>query len=100
MIYNSEGVPCTFVNDRCPLDASYWGYQPSLGANVAFTVLFSLSTIAFLAQGVVRKRWLGFTVAMASGCVIEVIGYVGRVMAHHDMFDEVSSTDLSRPARR
>jgi hypothetical protein len=92
MIYNSEGVPCTVVNEGCPLDASYWGYRPSLSANIAFTVLFTLSTIAFLAQGVFSKRWLGFTIAMASGCVIELTGYVGRVMAHHDMFDEVSST--------
>lgn len=45
-----------------------------------------MSTLAFLAQGIVGKRWLGFTIAMVMGCVLEVIGYVGRVLAYNDLF--------------
>lgn len=58
----------------CPLDWSYWGYRPSYSANLTFTVLFGISMIAYLAQGIVGKRWLGFTIAMVSGCALEVIG--------------------------
>ena len=75
--------------ETCSLDWSYWGYRPSFSANIAFTVLFGVSTLAYLAQGIVGKKWLGFTIAMAAGCVIEVIGYIGRVLAYNDLFHEV-----------
>ena len=78
---------CTY--ETCSLDWSYWGYRPSFAANVAFTALFALSMVAYLAQGIVGKRWLGFTIAMVAGCLIEVIGYAGRVMAYNDLFHEV-----------
>jgi hypothetical protein len=89
MAIGANGVVCTIINEYCPAEYSYWGYRPSLSANLAFTVLFSISTIAFLAQGIFSRKWLGFTIAMASGCAVEVIGYAGRVLAYHDMFDEV-----------
>lgn len=78
---------CTY--DTCPLDASYWGYRPSLGANLAFLILFGISTLGYVAQGFLNKAWLGFTIAMVCGCVLEVIGYVGRVLAYNDGFTEV-----------
>ncbi|KAH7378265.1 RTA1 like protein-domain-containing protein [Pyrenochaeta sp. MPI-SDFR-AT-0127] len=64
---------CTY--ETCKLEWSYWGYRPSYTANIAFT-------------GIVGKRWLGFTIAMVSGCALEVIGYVGRVLAYNDLFHE------------
>ena len=78
---------CTY--ETCGLEYSYWGYRPSYGANIAFTVLFGISTLAFLAQGIVGKRWLGFTIAMVSGCALEIIGYIGRVLAFDDLYHEV-----------
>lgn len=75
--------------DTCPLDASYWGYRPSLGANLAFLILFGISTLAFIGQGFLNRAWLGFTIAMVCGCLLEVIGYIGRVLAHSDGFSEV-----------
>jgi hypothetical protein len=79
---------CTF--DTCELYGSYFPYRPSRSANLAFTVLFGISAIVFLAQGITSKKWWGFTVAMLMGCVLEVIGYMGRVLAYHDMYSEVS----------
>ncbi|KAF2113959.1 RTA1 like protein-domain-containing protein [Lophiotrema nucula] len=77
---------CTLAT--CPLSLSYWGYLPSLGANAFFLALFAISTILFVGQGVLSRRFLGFTFAMVSGCALEVIGYVGRTMAHHNPFGE------------
>ncbi|KAF1836383.1 RTA1-domain-containing protein [Decorospora gaudefroyi] len=65
-----------------PDDSMYWGYRPSLSTNIAFAVLFALSMIAFMIQGIAGKRWLGFTIAMSSGCAVEVVGYIGRILAH------------------
>jgi len=78
---------CTLAT--CPLNLSYWGYIPSMPANALFLAVFALSTLLFIGQGLLSKRFIGFTVAMVSGCALEVIGYVGRVMSHSDPFAEV-----------
>jgi hypothetical protein len=80
---------CTW--ELCGLAGAFFGYRPSRAANLAFTVLFGISLVVFLAQGFfVGKRWLGFTIAMVSGCALEVIGYIGRVMAYNDLWSNVS----------
>lgn len=83
---------CTY--EICGLAHSYWGYRPSYGANIAFTVLFGISLLLFLAQSVFSKRWFWFTFAMVFGCALEVIGYIGRVLAYDDVFGEVCSSLL------
>jgi hypothetical protein len=89
MIIGLDGRPCYYVTETCPIEYAYWGYRPSFSTNITFTALFGISTIAFLVQGIAGKKWLGFTIAMVSGCALEVIGYVGRILAHKDMFSEV-----------
>jgi hypothetical protein len=81
---------CTF--DICGFDGAYFAYRPSKVANLAFAVLFGISASAFVVQGIARKRWPGFTIAMALGCIVEVAGYVARVLAHDDLYSEVSTT--------
>ncbi|KAF2028290.1 RTA1-domain-containing protein [Setomelanomma holmii] len=72
----------------CGFEYAYFQHVPSKSANMAFAVLFGISALVFLGQGIVGKRWLGFTVAMVSGCVLEVIGYAGRVMAATGLYHE------------
>ena len=81
---------CTL--ETCPLSLSYWAYRPSVAANSLFLAIFGLSTSLFLVQAVLSKRFLGFTIAMVSGCALEVIGYVGRIMSYYNPFSEVSIT--------
>lgn len=33
---------------------------------------------------------MGFSIVMVSGCALEVVGYLGRILASQDMFNEVS----------
>lgn len=63
--------------------------RPSLPANATFLALFSLSLCSFLAQVHLSKRFIGFTIAMASGCILEVLGYISRIMSYHNPFNEV-----------
>jgi hypothetical protein len=70
----------------------YFAYRPSRSVNTAFAILFGISALLFLVQGIVsKKRWLGFTIAMVCGCVLEVIGYVGRIRAYNNLYDNVST---------
>lgn len=77
---------CTL--DTCPLSLSFWAYRPSLAANSTFLALFALSLGVFICQGVLSRRFLGFTIAMVSGCILEVLGYVGRIMSYYNPFHE------------
>lgn len=77
---------CTL--DTCPLDLSYWAYLPSLAANSTFLAIFAVSLVLFLFQGILSRRFLGFTIAMVSGNILEVLGYAGRVMSYYNPFKE------------
>lgn len=79
---------CTL--DTCPLSSSYYAYRPSLGANATFITLFSFSLVCFAIQGLLSRRFIGFTVALVCGCALEVIGYAGRILSYKNPFDEVS----------
>jgi len=74
--------------DICPLDASYWDYLPSLAANGLFTALFTISLVAFSVQAALYRKYIGFSVAMISGSVLEVLGYAARVWSHEEPFSE------------
>ncbi|KAF2807225.1 RTA1-domain-containing protein [Mytilinidion resinicola] len=77
---------CTL--STCALSDSYWGYRPSLPANSFFLAIFAISTGLYLVQALLSKRFLGFTIAMVSGCLLEVIGYVGRILSYFNPFKE------------
>lgn len=85
---------CTL--DTCPITDSYWNYRPSLAANATFLALFSLSLACFLLQYILSRRFAGFTIAFACGCVIEILGYAGRLMSYHDPFSEVGHRQFPR----
>ncbi|KAH3962333.1 hypothetical protein HBI80_034600 [Parastagonospora nodorum] len=78
---------CTW--EKCQLRMAYFYYRPSKGVNTAFAVLFGISALLFLVQGIAsRKRWLGFTIAMVAGCALEVVGYAGRIRAWTDLYTD------------
>ncbi|KAI4254286.1 MAG: hypothetical protein L6R42_007263 [Xanthoria sp. 1 TBL-2021] len=81
-----ERALCTL--DTCQIEESYYNYRPSLAANGTFLALFLLSLLAFLVQVTLSKRFIGFTIAMVSGCLLEVLGYIGRIMSYHNPFGE------------
>lgn len=79
---------CTF--ELCSLKDSYYGYQPSLAANVALVAIFGVSLAAFLVEGVMSRRFIGFSISMIVGVIGEIIGYVGRIMMHNNPWKQVS----------
>lgn len=75
----------------CPIDSSNYNYLPSLAANGIFIALFCVSLVCYLGQGLLSKRFIGFTVAMVCGGILEVLGYAGRIMSHNNPWSQVSA---------
>jgi hypothetical protein len=96
-------VECTQISlPDCPVEATIYGYYPSLSANSFFTVFFFVAMIIQIVQGIRYKTWT-FMLAMVLGCFAEGIGmptlplqnpnalttqtgYVGRVILHYNPF--------------
>jgi hypothetical protein len=64
---------CTDVSVLCPVEASTYGYAPSLGANATLLALFAIVLIVQVGQGILYKTW-GFMAAFAIGSFGEVVG--------------------------
>jgi RTA1 like protein len=76
---------CTI--NTCPVLTSYYNYRINLIPNVVFLVLFSLWLPVFSAIWILKRRGLFFTLAMQSGIIAEMIGYIGRIISYHDQWD-------------
>lgn len=77
-------VPCTL--QTCPLSEGIIHYQPNIGGNALFAALFGIALIVQLVLGIQRKTWT-FLFAMVCGLVLEIVGYVGRILLHDDPFN-------------
>lgn len=78
---------CTI--ELCDIEESYYGYQPSLKANAILLGVFGFSCLAYIGQGIMSRRFIGFTIAMVFGTLGESIGYVGRIMMHNNPWEDV-----------
>lgn len=70
---------CTEVTPQCPVEATTYGYRPNLGVNTTLLVVFALCTIGQVAIAV-KDRIRAFATATAIGCLLETLGYGGRLM--------------------
>ncbi|GAB1311379.1 phospholipid-translocating ATPase rsb1 [Madurella fahalii] len=78
-------TPCT-----CPLeiDGYFLGvmsYLPSLGGNALFAAIFGLCLLLQVYLGIRYKTW-GFLICMSGGILLEVLGYIARVLMRDNMF--------------
>ena len=73
---------------------NFYPYRISLGASVAFAALFALSLLGFLATligGICVRSWRGtsiFTIALVVGVLLELLGYVGRLLSWYNPWNE------------
>ncbi|KAF6790717.1 parasitic phase-specific protein psp-1 [Colletotrichum musicola] len=74
---------CTL--ELCPLEWSILQYRPSVPASGLFIALFSITLILHTLQGIRSKTW-GFMGSVVAGCVLEIVGYVGRLMIYDNPF--------------
>lgn len=74
---------CTL--ETCDLSMASFLYIPTLPGNALFAAIFGVYIVAQLFLGIKHKTW-GYMIAMVMGLVLEIIGYVGRIMLHNDPF--------------
>ncbi|KAL0937485.1 parasitic phase-specific protein psp-1 [Colletotrichum truncatum] len=75
---------CTL--ELCPIEWSILQYRPSVPASAVFIAFFSVALIIHAVQGIRSRTW-GFMGSMISGCVLEIVGYVGRLLIYDNPFD-------------
>lgn len=80
---------CEFVNATCPVEATIYGYYPSLPANAFFAGFFGLAMLVNLFFGIRYKTWT-YMVAVSLGCFAECVGYVGRVMMNNNPWNDLA----------
>ncbi|OKL60274.1 hypothetical protein UA08_04100 [Talaromyces atroroseus] len=77
---------CTQVSPECPASATTLGYAPNLGANVFFTVAYGICALFTIAIAVWKRTWaFGFTAG--SGFILEMVGYIGRILLHYNAWN-------------
>ena len=72
---------CTLA--LCDVSMSVYQYRPSLPANAIFLALFALTGLIHMYLGFRWKSWW-FAICMMIGCIVEVIGYVGRIQLYQN----------------
>lgn len=79
----SDPSECTM--QTCPLDMAYIEYQPSVPGNAILLGVFGVMVIGQLGLGFIFRTW-SFMLAMVAGLILEVLGYLGRIMLHNNPF--------------
>ncbi|KKZ65745.1 hypothetical protein EMCG_08451 [[Emmonsia] crescens] len=74
---------CTEISPQCPVEFTTLGYYPNLGANVFFCCCFGIFFFVALVVGVWKRTWT-FTFAVTGACVLECVGYAGRIMMYNN----------------
>lgn len=72
--------------ETCCLAQSPFTYRVSWGGNLFFTIFFGVFIIPQLGLGIYYKTW-GFMTGMICGLILEVLGYVARLLMHDNPFN-------------
>lgn len=78
---------CTAVSPLCPVKATTYGYYPNFGGNVFFTVFFGVLGALQIGYGIYFRTWT-FMIALGAGALMEMAGYVGRVLMNSNPWNE------------
>ncbi|KAK4501900.1 hypothetical protein PRZ48_007709 [Zasmidium cellare] len=79
---------CTSVTPQCPVEATTYGYTPNLAGNVILLAVFAACNIAQVFFCGWYRLW-SFGICVSIGCLLEWVGYIGRVMMHNNPWDDV-----------
>lgn len=81
---NGTYIVCTLTT--CPIDWAFVEYIPSLAGNALYLSIFAGLLLAQLYLGIRYRTW-GFLAGMMVGGLLEIIGYLGRILLHSNPFN-------------
>jgi hypothetical protein len=70
---------------ECPIEWATIEYLPNLGGNIVYLVAFFVLLGLQMFFGIKHKTWT-FMSSMICGILLEIIGYIGRVLLHNNPF--------------
>ncbi|KAI5456526.1 putative RTA1 domain protein [Mariannaea sp. PMI_226] len=79
---------CTQVSAACPVELTTYGYYPALGPNAALLTVFAILLCAQITLTILTKIY-SYSIVVAVGCFVEMLGYVGRVMMHSNPWNRL-----------
>ncbi|KAI0172941.1 RTA1-domain-containing protein [Hypoxylon sp. FL1284] len=68
----------------CDVATSWYGYQPNLGINIFFAIIYSLAALWCFILAVWKRTWLIYTITILVGALLELVGYAARIKGHYD----------------
>lgn len=83
---------CTHVAPQCPVSETLYGYRPNLGGNYFLCILFGVLLVCQLAIYVLLRSRRSYTIFVSAGLVGELVGYVGRILLHHNPWYEYAES--------
>ncbi|KAK3367408.1 putative RTA1 domain protein [Lasiosphaeria ovina] len=83
----SPDESCTV--DTCSLEFSYSSYRPTFLGNLVYAIVFAICLVAQLVYGFRHRTW-GFTAAFFCGLLLEILGYVGRILMYYNPFKQAN----------
>jgi hypothetical protein len=75
----------------CPVDGGFHSYTPNVAGNALFVAAFGLLVPLIVFRGL-RYRTLSFATALMVGALLEVVGFVGRILLRRARGDELYFT--------
>ncbi|ORY16187.1 RTA1 like protein-domain-containing protein [Clohesyomyces aquaticus] len=70
---------------ECDMSWATIRYRPSIAGNTIYLIAFAALLGAQLFYGIRKKTW-SYMSAMIMGCLLEIIGYIGRIMLNQNPF--------------
>ncbi|KAJ4390645.1 hypothetical protein N0V93_004243 [Gnomoniopsis smithogilvyi] len=77
---------CTSVTPECPVEATTLGYYPNKPLNIVIAVLFGIAAVIALVLGIRKRSW-SYMSFLVVGCILEMAGYIGRVLMSNNPWD-------------
>ncbi len=85
---NVDPLECLKDGPDCPVEASIYGYYPSMEANAFFVALFAFCFFGSTLVGFRYKTWTYMT-AICLAALCSAIGYAGRISLHNNPYDKI-----------
>jgi hypothetical protein len=84
-----NALDCQDVSASCPVEASIYGYFPSVVANGGFAVFFAVSLVVNVVLGWRYRTW-SYMIGLSLGCLFSAVGYAARVLLHKNPFNDLA----------